>query len=207
MQACRAVDEIGSSPGATVHFIETRLAGVYLVESEPGIDERGSFARIWCEREFAARGLVGRFVQCNTSQSRRRGTLRGLHYQTAPMAEAKLVRCIKGAVFDVVVDVRPGSPTYCQWLGTELDADHPMALYVPEGCAHGFQTLVDEAEVTYPVTQYYAPEYERGVRWDDPAFRIQWPVSDLIISAKDRSWPDFRPGWRVESAWPRESGA
>lgn len=174
-----------------VRFVGTKIPGVYLVEPDALEDERGFFARAWCVREFAARGLAPRFVQCNLSYSRRRGTLRGLHYQAPPMAEAKLVRCIRGVVFDVVVDLRPESPTYGQWLGIALAANNRGALYVPEGCAHGFQTLVDDTEVMYPVSQYYAPHYERGVRWDDPAFGIQWPLPDPIISAKDRSWQDF----------------
>lgn len=175
-------------------FSETPIAGAWLIDLEPRGDERGFFARVWCERELNDRGLVSRFVQCNNAFSRRKGTLRGLHYQVEPHAEVKLMRCIRGAVFDVIVDVRPLSPTYLRWFGVELTADNRRMLYVPEGCAHGYQTLTDDSEVLYPVSAAFAPDAERGIRWNDPLFAIEWPgeVSPLV-SEKDRRWPDFVP--------------
>ena len=147
---------------------------------------------MWCATELAARGLNGAFVQCNGSFSVARGTLRGLHYQRTPYAEVKLVRCIRGAVFDVVVDLRPESPTYLAWMGVELTADRRNMVYVPEGCAHGYLTLEDESEVMYPVSQFYHPEAEGGVRWDDPRFGIVWPAGGpTTVSDKDQRWPDF----------------
>ena len=174
-----------------MRFTETPLPRVYLIDVEYAEDERGWFARGWCRKEFEAHGLNAAFVQCNLSFTRRRHTIRGLHYQVAPNSEAKLVRCTRGAMYDVVVDLRPGSPTYKQWFGVELSDSNRRMLYVSEGCAHGFQTLVDDTEVFYPVTGFYAPESERGVRWDDPAFGIVWPAAPhRIVSAKDRRWPD-----------------
>src|SRR5262249_49758163 len=148
-----------------------------IVEPELRSDERGGFARLWCRREFAEHGLNAAFVQCNGSFSARRGTLRGLHYQAAPYQEAKLVRCIRGAIFDVLVDLRRDSQTYLRWFGVELTADNWKMIYVPEGCAHGYLTLEDNVEVMYPVTSFYHPEAERGLRWDDPLVAIQWPNS------------------------------
>lgn len=175
-------------------FRETKLKGAFIVEIEKIGDVRGFFARAWCENEFEAHGLNVRWVQANMAFSKQKGTLRGLHYQIAPYEEAKLMRCIRGAMYDVIVDLRPESPTYLQWLGVELTADNHKALHVPEGCAHGYQTLVDDTETFYPVSQFYSPGFERGVRWDDPAFGIEWPETDeCIISAKDRSWPDYLP--------------
>jgi dTDP-4-dehydrorhamnose 3,5-epimerase len=175
-------------------FAETSIHGAWLIKLEPRSDERGFFARVWCEQELAARGLTGRFVQCNDSQSRHAGTLRGLHYQAEPYGEVKLVRCIRGTVFDVIVDVRPDSPTYLQWYGVELSADNRRSLYVPSGCAHGYQTLVDDSEVMYPVSTMYTPEAERGIRWDDPLFAIRWPdVGARHLSPQDTRWPDFAP--------------
>ncbi len=176
-----------------MHFIETPIAGAWLVELEPRGDERGHFARVWCEEEFRSRGLSGRFVQCNTSRSRHRATLRGLHWQAEPHGEVKLVRCIRGAVYDVIADVRPDSPTRGRWFGAELTADGLMLLYVPAGCAHGYETLVDDSEVMYPVSTPYVASAERGVRWNDPAFDIRWPLVPQHLSAKDTAWPDF-PG-------------
>jgi len=173
-------------------FKETRLKGAFIIELEQLKDERGFFARAWCQKEFEAHGLTPRLVQCNISFNKRRGTLRGMHYQAAPYEEAKLVRCTRGAVYDVIIDLRPDSPTYKQWIGVELTADNRRMLYVPEGFAHGYQTLTDNAEVFYQVSQFYSPESERGVRWNDPAFGIEWPEADVrIISAKDQSWPDY----------------
>jgi dTDP-4-dehydrorhamnose 3,5-epimerase len=173
-------------------FTETKLKGAFIVEIEKIGDARGFFARAWCEKELAAHDLHVHWVQANIAFSKQKGTLRGLHYQIAPYEEAKLMRCIRGAIYDVIVDLRPESPTYLQWLGVELTADNHKALYVPEGCAHGYQTLMDDTETFYPVSQFYAPGFERGVRWNDPAFGIQWLETDeRMISAKDRSWPDY----------------
>jgi dTDP-4-dehydrorhamnose 3,5-epimerase len=170
---------------------ETPIAGAFVVEPQPHVDERGFFARTWCADEFAAHGLTARLVQASVSYNRRRGTLRGLHYQLAPHAETKLVRCTRGAIWDVIVDLRPDSPTYRGHTAVVLDADNRLALYVPEGCAHGFQTLADDSEVLYQMSASHAPESARGVRWDDPAFAIMWPPADRIISERDRRYPDF----------------
>jgi dTDP-4-dehydrorhamnose 3,5-epimerase len=165
-----------------------RLPGVYVVEPEPFEDERGMFARTFCAREFREQGLIETFVQCNTSWNGRRGTLRGLHYQLPPAAEVKLVRCTSGAVWDVVVDLRSDSPTYLQHIGVELSATNRRALYIPETCAHGFQTLVDGSEIFYQMSEFYAPEAARGLRYDDRKLGISWPVGDPILSDRDRSW-------------------
>jgi dTDP-4-dehydrorhamnose 3,5-epimerase len=175
-----------------VRFEETRLAGAYVVEPQPREDERGFFARAWCEREFSEHNLASRMVQANISGSRKRGTLRGLHYQTAPHEEAKLVRCTRGAIYDVIVDLRSGSPSCAQWFGIELTADNRRMLYIPEGFAHGYQTLADDTEVTYQVSAFYAPDVERGLRWNDSAFGIEWPITDdVTLSEKDKAWPDY----------------
>jgi dTDP-4-dehydrorhamnose 3,5-epimerase len=176
-----------------MRFAETAVHGAFLVDPEPREDERGFFARLWCRDEFAAHGLTADFVQCNDSFSARRGTLRGLHYQTAPFGEVKLVRCVRGSVFDVLVDLRPDSPTFTRWFGAELSAANRRMLYVPEGCAHGYLTLEDQSEVVYPVSREYRPEAERGVRWNDPRFAIAWPhLEPLTLSPKDRQWPDYQ---------------
>ena len=172
-------------------FGDVGLPGVRLVEPERMADERGFFARTWCRREFEAHGLEPNLVQCSISYNRRRGTLRGMHYQAAPSAEAKLVRCTAGAIYDVALDLRRDSPTYSQWRGVELTADNRCALYIPAGLAHGFLTLCDETEVLYQMSEFFAPEHARGVRWNDPAFGIQWPGEVIIISERDRSYPDF----------------
>jgi dTDP-4-dehydrorhamnose 3,5-epimerase len=173
----------------------TELPGVVVVELRPSLDERGSFARTFDAELFAAHGLDASVVQCNTSFNRSAGTLRGLHYQAAPHGEGKLVRCTRGRVFDVAVDLRPDSPTCCRWLGMELDADGVRSLFIPAGCAHGFQTLVDHSEVHYQMTCAYVPEASAGVRWDDPAFAIRWPDpppgSERIVSERDRAFPDY----------------
>ena len=175
-------------------FVETPIAGAYLIEPEPRRDERGWFARVWCRDELGALGLHAQFVQCNSSFSHVAGTLRGLHWQTAPHEEAKLVSCIAGAIYDVIVDVRPQSPTYTRWFGIELSAANKQMLYVAPGLAHGFQALEDATEVLYPVTAMYAPQAERGVRWNDPFFAIAWPLaSKTNASPKDQAWPDFVP--------------
>jgi dTDP-4-dehydrorhamnose 3,5-epimerase len=175
-----------------MRFDETGVAGAFVIHPERRSDERGFFERLWCRDTFARHGLSADFVQCNHSGSRRRGTLRGLHYQTPPHEEAKLVQCVRGEVFDVLVDVRPGSSTFGRWVGTTLTAASGAAVYVPAGCAHGYLTLSDESAVVYPVTAAYAPAFERGIRWNDPAFGIAWPdVGPLTLSDKDRAWPDF----------------
>jgi dTDP-4-dehydrorhamnose 3,5-epimerase len=174
-----------------VIFHETKLAGVFLVELERYTDERGFFARAFCVREFRKRGLHSAFVNTNVSFSRARGTLRGMHYQIPPHAEAKLVRCTRGAMFDVIVDLRPESETFEQWIGAELTQEDRRMLYVPEGFAHGFLTLTDHVEVTYQVSAFYAPAAERGFRYDDPAFAIEWPLDVRVVSEKDRRWPPY----------------
>lgn len=177
-----------------MRLTETHIAGVHLVDLDPKGDERGWFARIWCREAFARAGLNGDFVQCNGSYSRDAGTLRGLHWQRAPHEEAKLIRCISGRIFDVVADVRPDSPSFGRWLGVELSAESRQMIYVPPGVAHGYLTLTDHSEVLYPVTAAYAPDSERGLRWDDPLFAIEWPaVTTLTLSPKDRGWPDYVP--------------
>ena len=170
---------------------ETELAGAFVVESEPIEDERGWFARIYDESEFAERGLAARFVQASAAFNKESRTLRGMHYQAEPHAEAKLVRCIRGAVHDVIVDLRPASPTFKRWVAVELTAGGGRMLYVPEGLAHGYLTLEDESETLYLISAPYAPEAARGVRWNDPAFGIEWPHEPRVLSEKDKAWPDF----------------
>jgi dTDP-4-dehydrorhamnose 3,5-epimerase len=176
-----------------VRFTETKVAGAFLIEPEPIADERGFFARTWCREEFQANGLNPTLAQGNISFNHHRGTLRGLHYQAAPHQEAKLVRCTRGAIWDVALDLRPGSPTYRAWSGAELTDANRAMLYVPEGCAHGFLTLTGAAEVTYQMSAPYAPDAARGVRWDDPAFGIEWPGEVLVINQRDASYPDMEP--------------
>lgn len=173
-------------------FQPTNLAGAYLIDLQPIADERGFFARTWCTQEFAEHGLDAHLVQCNLSLNRQRGTLRGMHYQQAPYAETKVVRCIRGALYDVIIDLRPESPTYLQWLGVTLSAENRTMLYVPKGFAHGFQTLADNTEVFYQMSDFYAPAYAGGLRWNDPHFNIRWPLKVSVISAKDQSYADFR---------------
>jgi dTDP-4-dehydrorhamnose 3,5-epimerase len=175
-----------------VIFTETAVAGAWLVTPEPAEDSRGFFARVWCEREFGARGLAGRWAQCSISFNKQRGTLRGLHYQHPPHGEAKLVRCTTGAIYDVVLDLRRDSPTFLKHAAAELNASNRLMMYVPEGCAHGFQTLQDGTEVFYQMSASYAPEHAAGVRWDDPAFGISWPYPDPTMSDRDRQYPDFQ---------------
>jgi len=177
-----------------MRFTPLPLTGAMLVEPERREDARGWFARVYCEQEFAAHGVASRMVQTNLSFSRHAGTLRGLHYQLAPHAEDKLVRCAQGAIWDAIVDVRPRSPSYCQWFGIELSAANGRMLLVPQGFAHGFVTLSDDAAVTYQVSAFYTPEYERGARYDDPAFGIAWPHPVRELSDKDRHWPAFQIG-------------
>ncbi len=174
-------------------FRDTDLAGVRLVELEPHTDARGLFARSYCAEEFAAAGIELSVVQTNLSRNTRRGTLRGLHYQAEPAPEPKLVRCTAGRVFDVAVDLRPTSPSFCRWTAVELDAKSHNGLYIPAGCAHGFLTLSENTEVTYLMGAAYVPELARGVRWNDPAFAITWPFEPVLMSEKDASYPDFDP--------------
>lgn len=173
-------------------FVATPLAGVFVVEIEPIADERGLFARTFCRDEFAAQGLVPDLVQCSVSFNKQRGTLRGMHYQLMPHGEAKLVRVTQGSIYDVALDLRPDSPSYCRWFAVELSAENRRALYIPVGCAHGFQSLKDEAEVFYQMSACYQPEAARGVRWDDSAFAIAWPLPEPILNAKDRSFVPFQ---------------
>jgi dTDP-4-dehydrorhamnose 3,5-epimerase len=173
-------------------FKETALQGAYILELEAAEDERGSFARTFCEREFEAYGLNTRFVQCSLSVNTRRGTLRGMHYQAEPHAETKLVHCVRGSLYDVIIDLRPQSATYCRWVGVELSALNNRLLYVPAGFAHGFQTLEDDTAVYYQISAFYALQSARGVRWDDPAFAIKWPLPDPLISDKDSLLPDYQ---------------
>jgi dTDP-4-dehydrorhamnose 3,5-epimerase len=170
-------------------FIETKLKGAFIVEPEPHEDSRGIFARTFCAREFAEHGLVTQFVQCSVSSSCKRGTLRGLHYQRPPACEVKLVRCTAGGLYDVIVDLRPGSPTCLQHVGVELTARNRRALYVPEMFAHGFQTLEAETEVFYQISEYYAPKSAAGVRFDDPKLAVRWPLPIAALSEKDMKWP------------------
>ncbi len=174
-------------------FVPTPLTGAFVVELEPIEDERGFFARSFCQNEFRARGLDPVVAQCNVSLNRNRGTLRGLHYQAPPHEEAKLVRCIRGAIWDVIVDLREGLPTRWKSFSTELTADNRRALYVPRGFAHGFQTLADDSEVLYQISEFYHPESSRGLRWDDPALGIRWPLPEPVVSARDRAYPLLAP--------------
>lgn len=172
-------------------FRETHLPGAYMVQMERNADERGFNARLWCRRELEEAGLETRLNQSNVVVSGRRGTMRGLHYQRAPHAETKLFRCTRGAFYDVIIDLRPDSPTFKQWLGVELRPESYELLYVPEGFAQGTLSLEDDSELTYHVSEFYAPGHEGGVRFDDPAFGIEWPIDVSVISEKDRSWPSF----------------
>lgn len=174
-----------------MRFVDTELSDVFLVEIEPAIDERGFFARTFCREEFASHGLETDFSQISLSHSTLRGTLRGLHYQAEPYGEVKVVRCIRGAVFDVVVDLRPNSPTYRRWVGRELSETNHSALYIPKGLAHGFLTLTDSSELEYQITVAYVPASARGVRWNDPAFGIVWPQMPKVMSMRDQGFEDF----------------
>lgn len=178
-------------------FTETPLAGAFVVDLEPRADDRGFFARTFCRDEFRAHGLKDITAQCNLSTNHRAGTLRGMHYQLPPATESKLVRCTRGAIYDQIVDLRPGSPTYLQAFGIELTADNRTALYVPDLFAHGYLALTDGAEVFYQVSEFYTPGYERGIRHDDPALGLAWPIPITEISDKDAHWPDFDPAHPV----------
>jgi dTDP-4-dehydrorhamnose 3,5-epimerase len=172
-------------------FIETKLQGVFEIQIEPMADERGLFARTWCKKEFESHGLESALVQCSVSFNKRKGTLRGMHYQVAPFEETKLVRCTQGTVYDVVLDLRPQSPTFKQWIAVTLETERRNAIFVPKGCAHGFLTLKDDVEVFYQMTEFYDAASSRGVRWNDPAFGISWPGNIEVISDRDRTYPDL----------------
>ena len=177
-----------------MQFSATQLAGVRLIDLEPATDERGFFARVFCVEEFAAQGLETQFLQHSVSYTARRGSVRGMHFQRAPHEEVKLLRCIKGGVYDVLIDLRPGSRTYRRWESHELTAENRRQLYVPAGLAHGFQTLMPDTEVAYLISAFYAPAAAAGLRYNDPSFSIAWPLPVADISAKDRAWPDFGGG-------------
>jgi dTDP-4-dehydrorhamnose 3,5-epimerase len=174
-------------------FEETDLPGVWRVRPQPHRDERGAFLRSFCEEEFGANGLPARFEQSSVSHNTRAGTLRGMHYQPEPFSEAKFVRCIRGAVFDVAIDLRPGSPTRGRWIGETLTADNGVGLYIPRGFAHGFQVMEDRTDVLYQITPTYRPGHGAGVRWDDPAFAIDWPLPQPLLSERDANYPDWAP--------------
>ena len=192
-----------------MEFRKTHLKDAYLVSLKRIEDDRGYFARAWCRDEFLQHGLNPNILQLNVGFSHQNGTLRGLHYQLAPHAEAKFVRCTRGAIYDVIIDLREGSPTAGEWYGAELSADNGLMLYVPEGFAHGYQTLQDDTEMYYTTTAVYAPTAARGVRFDDPAFGIRWPLPVSMISTADRDWPAFQ-GWlpvSCEACSPGDSGS
>jgi dTDP-4-dehydrorhamnose 3,5-epimerase len=172
-------------------FTETRLQGAFIIDLEPIEDDRGFFARAWCQREFEAHGLKARWVQGNISFNKKKGTLRGMHYQAKPHEEVKLVHCPRGVLYDVILDLRPESATFKQWLGVELTAENRRMLYIPEGFAHGFQTLEDDTEAFYQMSEFYHPESARGVRWNDPAFGIVWEKEEKIVSTRDQEYLDF----------------
>ncbi len=174
-------------------FKRTGIQGVHLLELERIADERGFFARLWSQAEFAKHGIDSPFVQGNLSFNPRLGTLRGMHYQLPPQEETKIVRCTMGAIFDVAVDLRRDSPTFQQWVGAPLTAENREMLLIPPGCAHGYLTLTENTEVTYQMSAYYAPQHGAGVRWNDPAFGIQWPGDVMVIADRDRNYPDFKP--------------
>jgi dTDP-4-dehydrorhamnose 3,5-epimerase len=183
----------GEGVGAQrLNFLETKLAGAFIIDVQRLEDERGFFARSWCHREAARYGLSRSWVQCNISFNKKKGTLRGMHYQLTPCAEAKLVRCTTGAIYDAIIDLRPESSTFKRWTAVELTADNRRMLYIPEGFAHGFLTLTDSAEVFYQMSEFYAPAHARGLRWDDPVFAIEWPLTPEVISDQDRNYPDFQ---------------
>jgi dTDP-4-dehydrorhamnose 3,5-epimerase len=175
-----------------VLFRETKLPGAFVIDLQKHEDERGFFARSWCRKEFEARGLDPRTVQCNVSFNKVKGTLRGMHYQVAPYAEAKLVRCTRGAIYDVIIDLRRESATYKQHVSEVLSSNNYKALFVPEGFAHGFQTLEDNSEVFYQMSEFYSAEHQRGLRYNDPAFGINWPTDVMVISDRDRNYEDFK---------------
>jgi len=172
-------------------FVETELKGAFIIEPEILEDERGLFARTWCRKEFEQQGFNPNVNQCNISFNRKKGTLRGMHYQASPFEEAKLVRCTMGSIYDVVIDIRPDSKTFKQWIAVKLSDENRKMFYIPEGFAHGFLTLVDRVEVFYQMSEFYTPRYARGIRWNDPAFGIVWQDDVKVISERDNQYPDF----------------
>lgn len=180
-----------------MHFTKTNLHGAYLIDLDKKGDDRGFFARFYCTKEFTEHGLDNDFVQVNTSLSAYKGTLRGMHYQLPPKAESKLVRCIKGSLYDVIIDLRKDSPSFGQSFGCELTAENRRMMYVPKGFGHGFITLADDTEVLYLVSEFYEPEFERGLRWNDPYFKISWPIEPITVSPKDAQHPDFNPDYHL----------
>ena len=174
-------------------FIETPVQGCLIIEPDRFDDDRGFFSRIWDQKEFTERGLSTAFAQFNLAYNHKAATLRGMHFQSAPNAEVKLVRCTRGSVYDAIIDLRPDSPTYLKWAGVELTADNYRTFYVPKGCAHGYATLVDKAEVAYQVSDPYAPASAGGVRWNDPVFGVKWPITPTIIHQRDATYPDYKP--------------
>jgi dTDP-4-dehydrorhamnose 3,5-epimerase len=174
-----------------LNFKETKLPGAYVIELELHADQRGFFARTYCRDEFESHGLKPQVLQCNVSFNRDKGTLRGMHFQAAPFAEAKLVRCTSGSIYDVIIDLRPSSPTFKRYFALVLSAENRKMLYIPEDFAHGFQTLEDDTEVFYQMSQVFSAPHARGVRWDDPAFGVEWPQGERIIIERDRNYPDF----------------
>lgn len=188
-----------------MEFAPTSLAGAWLISPVPAIDERGFFARTFCANEFASYGLQTDFVQHSISQTQARATLRGLHYQRQPHGETKVVRCLRGAIWDVIVDLRPWSSTYCHWQAFELTEQNRNQLYIPKGFAHGFQALRDDVEIQYLISDFYAPGSATGVRFNDPLFAIEWPLPPSVMSERDRSWPDFNPDGMSQSVLGAES--
>jgi dTDP-4-dehydrorhamnose 3,5-epimerase len=174
-------------------FQETKLKGVYVIEPEPLVDGRGYFSRVFCENEFRERGMEFSIKQVNRSVTEKKGVIRGMHLQSKPVEEAKVIQCTKGAIYDVAVDLRAESPTFKQWVAVELTAENKKMLFIPEGLAHGCQTLVDECEVLYFMSEFYEPKYSKGVLWNDPLFEINWPIDDPTLSDKDKIWPSFKP--------------
>jgi dTDP-4-dehydrorhamnose 3,5-epimerase len=177
----------------TMRFTETRVRGAFAIDLERRTDERGFFARAWCRKEFQEQGLTAQMAQVNVSSNAEKGTLRGLHFQLPPFQEAKTVCCTRGALYDVVVDLRPDSPSFLRWAAVELTAGNRCMLFIPEGCAHGFQTLATDTEVLYLMSEFYTPAYARGVRYNDPAFGIDWPLPATSLSEADLTWPDYEP--------------
>ena len=173
-------------------FKETKLKGAFIIEPEMLIDERGAFARTFCRKDFESHGLNGSISQCSISLNTRKYTLRGMHYQKKPCAEAKLVRCSRGVIYDVIVDLRYDSPTFKQWTSVEISAENRKMVYVPVDFAHGFQTLTDGTEVIYQMSEFYSPSHADGFRWNDPSFKIKWPSDNFVISSKDQTYPDFK---------------
>lgn len=180
-----------------MHFKPTPLEGAFLIEIEKKEDERGFFARTFCSNELRNIGLETTIVQINNSLSKKAGTLRGIHYQLSPKAETKIIRCISGSIFDLIIDLRPDSPSYLKHYGAQLDADNRSMMYVPKGFGHAFLTLEPDTEVIYMVSEFYSPEHERGLRWNDPRFAIEWPITPVVISDKDKIHPDFDPSYHL----------